>query len=136
MTPAEMARYTRIEVDRIVQTLNARAQSRAKSAVNELRNSAITTLSKDGTGRRYGKHIASAPGQTPAPDTGSLRMRWRQFVFAEPNLNGIKITVRIKSDVKYSEFLEKGTRKMAARPFKQKIKNDALPKISALYANL
>lgn len=136
MTPAEMARYTRVEVDRIVQTLNAKAQSRARSAVNELRNSAITTLSKDGTGRRYGKHIASAPGQTPAPDTGSLRMRWRQFVFAEPNLNGVKIIVRIKSDVKYSEFLEKGTKKMAARPFKQKIKNDAMPKINALYANL
>lgn len=136
MTPAEMARYVNVEVDRIVQTLNVKAQSRARTAVNELRNSAITTLSKDGTGRRYGKHIASSPGQTPAPDTGSLRMRWRQFVFAEPNLGGVKIIMRIKSDVKYSEFLEKGTRKMAARPYKQKIKNDALPKINALYANL
>ena len=136
MTPAEMARYVRVEVDKTVQMLNAKAQSRARRAVNELRNSAITTLSKDGTGRRYGRHIASSPGQTPAPDTGNLRMRWRQFVFAEPNLNGIKIIARIKSEVGYSQFLEKGTRKMAARPFKQKIKNDALPKISALYANL
>lgn len=136
MTPAEMARYVNVEVDRIVQTLNVKAQSRARTAVNELRNSAITTLSKDGTGRRYGKHIASSPGQTPAPDTGNLRMRWCQFIFAEPNLNGVKIIVRIKSDVGYSQFLEKGTRKMAARPFKQKIKNDAMPKISALYASL
>jgi len=136
MTPSEMSKYVRVEVDKIVQTLNAEAQSRARRAVNELRNSAITTLSKDGTGRRYGRHIASSPGQTPAPDTGNLRMRWRQFVFAEPNLNGVKIIARIKSDVGYSQFLEKGTRKMAARPFKQKTKNDALPKISALYASL
>lgn len=136
MTPAEMSKYVRVEVDRIVQTLNAEAQSRARRAVNELRNSAIITLSKDGTGRRYGKHIASSPGATPAHDTGNLRMRWQKFVFAEPNLNGVKIIVRIKSDVAYSKFLEKGTRKMAARPFKQKIKDDATPKISKIYSNL
>jgi hypothetical protein len=68
------------------------------------------------TGRRYKKsknvtHIASAPGQPPATDTGRL-------------VSGVLISaeqggyaVRVGTNIKYGKDLEYGTRKMAARPW-------------------
>ena len=141
-TGASAANYVRVEVNRLVQELNQQAQAKARQGVNELRNAAILVLSKDGTGRRYkrgksGWHIASAPGQPPAPDTGNLRRNWRQLVLAEFNGQGagIRIRMRIKSDMPYSEFLEKGTRKMAPRPYKQRIRDKAEPAIRAIYSS-
>lgn len=61
------------------------------------------------SGRRYGNHISSAPGQSPANWTGALvrsikvkKEKHRAFVFIEK---------------KYAEYLEFGTSKMAPRPF-------------------
>ena len=141
-TGASAAQYVRVEVDHIVKTLNQEAQSRARRAANILQNSAYKVLGKDGTGRRYKRganswQIASAPGQPPAPDFGNLRRNWRKMVTAEPSMGGgVRIRTRIKSDMPYSEFLEKGTSKMAARPYKQKVKEQARPEIEALYASL
>lgn len=69
--------------------------------------------------RRFRSHQASAPGEAPAVDTGALRkgsqrtpaqklsaMRWRVIA---------GVTVQ-SGRSKIAEWLEKGTRKMAARP--------------------
>ena len=138
MTPAAAAKYLRVEVNAIVQEMNQNAQSRARRGVNLLRNAALEVLGQDGSGRRYGRHIASAPGQPPAPDKGNLRRNWRQAVIGYPNGKGLGITIKmqITSDVKYAMFLEKGTRKMAARPFKERIKTKARPPIEALFASI
>ena len=141
-TGASAANYARVEVNRLVQELNQQAQAKARQGVNELRNAAILVLSKDGTGKRYkrgksGWYIASAPGQPPAPDTGDLRGKWRKLILAEFSGQGagIRIKMRIKSDMPYSVYLEKGTRKMAARPFKKRIRDMAMPAIKAIYSN-
>lgn len=63
------------------------------------------------TGRMYGKHQASAPGEAPATDTGRLvkSITWqtlRQGLAAD-----------VGSPLPYAVFLEEGTSKMAARPW-------------------
>ena len=65
------------------------------------------------TGKIYGDHQASAPGEAPASETGEL-------------LSGLQVIIRgnqysrsavIVSNSAKSSMLEFGTRKMAARPF-------------------
>jgi HK97 gp10 family phage protein len=61
------------------------------------------------SGRRYGNHTSSAPGQSPANWTGKL-------------LRSIKIQKTkgmafVYITAKYAEFLEFGTSKMRPRPF-------------------
>lgn len=135
MSPAAGARQLEIEVRGIVLQINARARSRAVRGVQILYNAAQVVLGQDGSGRTYGRHVASAPGQPPAPDKGNLKRNWRGRTFALPNGKGLGITVhmQITSDMFYHDFLEHGTRKMAPRPFHQRIKTKARPKIVALF---
>ena len=138
MTPAAAARYLQIEVNSLVMELNANARSRAFRGVNLLRNAALVVLGQDGSGRVYGKHVASAPGQPPSPDTGNLRRNWRMATLAYPNGKGLGINIhmRITSDMFYADFLEHGTRKMAARPHRDRIKTKARPQIVALFSSI
>lgn len=131
-----MAADIEVAVRQIVQEINAAALSRADRGLNLLRNAALDVLGHDGSGRRYGKHVASAPGEPPAPQTGSLRRNWQQQKLAQGNGGGVRIIMRIKSNVFYSKFLEHGTRKMSPRPFHDRIKNKAKPQIAALFANI
>lgn len=139
MSPAEGARQVEIEVRNIVQGINARAISRGVRGVNLLRNAANVVLGQNGSGRVYRNgHVASAPGQPPAPDTGNLRRNWRQRVYAHGNGkgNGVTVHLQISSQMFYQQFLENGTRKMAARPFHEPIKTKARPEIVALFASI
>lgn len=122
-----------VAVREIVQDINAAAKSRADRSLNIMRNAALEVLGQDGSGRRYGKHIASAPGQPPAPDKGNLRRNWQQRKYISGN---VRIVLEMKSRMFYAGFLEHGTRKMAARPYHDRIKKKALPEIKALYSNL
>lgn len=79
-------------------------------------------LSRPGSGRVYGKHRASAPGEPPAPDTGNLRANTN----ADTNLrrDGDDIVGRIVANAEYAEALEKGTERMAPRPFLSTLRDD------------
>ena len=124
-----------------VQEINAAAISRSTRALNIMRNTILTVLSKEGSGRVYkrgakGFQVASAPGETPAPDSGSLRKDWHGTKNILSNGGGVRIILRQRSDHFYQTFLEHGTRKMAPRPHVDKIQNQAKPKIAALFASI
>jgi hypothetical protein len=72
-------------------------------------------LNRPGSGRVYGKHQASAPGEPPAPDLGHLRANTN----ADPTLRqeGDETIGKIDANAAYAEALEKGTERMAARPY-------------------
>ena len=64
--------------------------------------------------RRSVRHQASAPGEAPATDTGSLV----GSLAIEPDPDGLGTKVLARSG--YAMWLEFGTRRMAARPFFQR----------------
>lgn len=95
----------------------------------DLRANIVQEISKRGKGRTYthffhtnknGKlvqgrkrnkpHIASAPGDPPATDTGRLK---NNIYFERLGAT----TAAVGSDLVYAVYLEYGTERMAARPF-------------------
>lgn len=61
------------------------------------------------TGRIYGTHQASAPGEAPASETGDLISKFKKY------RRGTKLTVSNFSD--HAALLELGTQRMLPRPF-------------------
>ena len=82
-----------------------------KVAALELERAIKLVLSHPGTGRTYGKHQASAPGEPPAVDTGILRN-----TIGTESLGGV---IRIGSGQEYAPILEYGSglARIAPRPF-------------------
>ncbi len=70
-----------------------------------------TGLAAGGTGRTYGSHVASSPGQMPATDTGNLAGS------LQSELDKNSYVGSYGTSVDYAPHLEYGTSKMAARPF-------------------
>lgn len=137
----QVIRSVEAEVNDEVQSVNMQARSRAFRATNVMQNVAYNVLGKDGSGRVYkrgakGEHTASAPGAAPAPDTGNLRRNWRRFVFSQPAGKGERIICRIKSDMPYAAALESGTARMKARPFRQRIIDQAKTEIVSIFGEV
>ena len=93
----------------------------------------IEVLSKGGSGKKYKRlpNRSSAPGETPAPQSGKLRQDWDDQTLIE----GDQVTSRIKSNSKHAEWLEGGTKKMAKRPFIDPIKKKAEPEIVKIFGS-
>ena len=134
----DIERQMQIKVDEAVKSAKTKVQSKTIRAANHLRNAALNVLRGQRGGRIYRKsgsttYTASAPGEPPAVRTGTLRVSWG--IKAEGSGDGT-YTAGIYSNVKYAPFLEEGTSKMAARPFKQKIIDEAKPNITQLFNDL
>ena len=135
-----MAMNIKPEITKMVNKINFEAKSRAFRASNELRNSALTVLRGQRSGRIYkrpfasGTYTASAPGEPPAVRSGDLRRSWRQKTASESTSKGMMVRPAITTEVKYAPWLDEGTPKMAPRPFEQPIIEDAKPKIKAIYS--
>lgn len=103
--------------------IDALADQHVNRRAQELRTDIVETLSQPGTGRVYGQHQASAPGEAPTVNTGRLR----QAVNVQKVADG-HYTVG-SGRVEYADDLEFGTRTIAPRPawrpaieaFKQKL---------------
>lgn len=85
-------------------------------AAESVRTEAINLiLDTPKTGRLYVRrtvtHQASAPGEPPASDTGTLVNR----INVKPNLT--KLSATVEANTAYAAYLEFGTARMAERPF-------------------
>ena len=113
--------------------------SRATRGVNELRNAELEVLKGQRSGRVYRKYpfkssyTASAPGEPPARRTGNLRLHWNGEVKGGATGNGVEVTLQLESQESYAGYLEHGTRKMAPRPFVERIKEKASPGIKRIF---
>lgn len=124
-----------------VAEINRKVISRGVRAVNAMRNAELEVLKGQRSGRVYRKphskatYTASAPGEPPARRTGNLRMHWNGQVKSEGASNGgVAIIAELESQEPYAGYLENGTSKMAARPFSDKIKEEAMPEIQRIYS--
>ena len=112
--------------------VNAELPARAEAASQRLRSAALEILRGRRSGRHYGKHIASAPGEPPAVRTGRLRGSWRPVRYGANHQNPA-----IESNVMYAGYMEHGTPggMIAPRPYEAKIVQKAKPEIEAIYAS-
>ncbi|MCX4294323.1 MAG: hypothetical protein OSJ56_09745 [Prevotella sp.] len=129
------------KIDRKVESVNNQAVSRGTQAVNALRNAELEVLKGQRSGRVYRKphskasYTASAPGEPPARRTGNLRLHWNGKVIKERTSGGgLNITAELESQEPYAGILEHGSRRMAPRPFLERIKQKAMPKIKRIYS--
>lgn len=107
----------RLDEAAIIERVRSAAMRGVYKGVSLVRNEAISLiLDTPKTGRIYRRgdeeHQASAPGEAPASDTGTLVGRIRVDRSREAELIGI---VRASTD--YAKALEYGTPRMEPRPF-------------------
>ena len=119
MRPGEAAAILPERAGKEVEIVKREIAGRTYRAANELRNSALTVLNNASP---------SAPGSPPGVRSNSLRSTWLPSATAA--------SISIESGVFYSGYLEHGTRKMAARPFVDKIQQNALPKIISIFQEI
>lgn len=129
----------------VLATVEQQARSRTVRAANVMKkySNKVLSNSPQRTGKVYrkpfaktGTYIASAPGEPPAmrPGSGTLRKSWEPLPTAEMAPGGKVYTPGIHTDVKYAPMLQDGTKKMAARPFEDKIKQEAWPEVEQIYS--
>lgn len=128
-------------IQEAVKDAQTKAKSCAVRASNHLRNAAMNVLRGSRSGKRYRKpysnsyYTASAQGEPPAVRTGMLRMSWGLKAEGDGKDN---YTAGIYTDVPYAEKLDKGTPggKIKPRPYKDKIIEEAKPKVISVFEEL
>lgn len=106
--------------------LSKDAEKRVDAAVQatglEVRGDIVKRIQRGpATGRVYGNHQASAPGEAPATDTGRLV---NSTVYKREG----RISASVGSDLAYAAMLEFGTSKIDPRPAWIPALEDAKPK--------
>lgn len=118
--------------------------ARTYRASNELRNASLYVLRGQRSGRRYRvpftkrTYQASKPGESPAVRTGLFRLSWGTHIHVEKQGVHFRAVAAIESNIRVGkyllgEILESGTKRMAPRPYKQAVKDRAMPKIQEIY---
>ncbi len=119
MALSAAAGAVQIAVEAEVERVKTEARSRMPRAANQLRNAELRILRGPSP---------SSPGSPPGVRSGNLRRNWTMFSSDE--------VFGIQSGMGYSGYLEEGTRKMAARPYVEKVKTEAMPKIKAVFEEI
>lgn len=123
MTPEAAARALAIEIRETYMRTQSQMNSRLPRAANALRNAEIDVLT--------GNPSPSPPGSPPGSRSRHLRNSWTPYYSG-----GAAGMFGIKSGAHYAGYLEKGTSKMEARPFVDKIQEAALPEIIAMFSEI
>ncbi len=124
----------RFYTEEVTRAIDDAASKRMLEAVNEVRNTALETLSGNRSGRTYkvpgtGRtYTASSPGEPPAQVTGRLRQSIKTAVGGE----GKEVVGIVGTDLDYGKYVEFGTRKMAARPWLRASFEKAIPRIKQI----
>lgn len=106
-------------IGKVMKKIGSKAEERMLEAVQEVRNTAIETLSGSRTGRVYRVpgtnklYTASSPGEPPAVQLGDLRKSVKGGVEKE----GRDVVGFVGTELSKGAFLEHGTSRMAARPW-------------------
>jgi len=129
----EIKQRLKIAVSNEVKAIGQKAASRGHRAVQVIRNTELRVLKGTRSGRLYGKHRASAAGEAPAVKTGRLRSQWHGSVQGSVNSKGASVIPTLESKTPYAGILDKGTRRMASRPFKDRIAEAALPEVKKIF---
>jgi HK97 gp10 family phage protein len=74
----------------------------------------ISMSARSHSGKVYGKHRASAPGETPSVDTANLV---NSIAMELVEVTATSAEANIGTGVEYGYWLEYGTERMEARPF-------------------
>lgn len=125
------------EVNKTIREIKREVKSRAVRGSRVLKNTEIHILSGQRSGRVYKKsgkktsYTASAPGEPPAVRSGKLRRSFRAV--SKASAGSATAKVAIETDTHYAGYLEYGTRKMAARPYVDKIMEEAEPEITKIF---
>lgn len=114
----------------MIEQIKSQIPARATSVSIALKNASMEVLSGPRSGRSYrkpngGTYIASAPGEPPASRTSTL-MGSFQPIQADPNI------AAIETSVPYAPLLESGTGRMAPRPYRERIIEQAGPAIEQI----
>lgn len=130
-----------VEVAKKVTAIGVEMRSRAVRGSRALKSAELQVLRGQRGGKKYKKaykkthYTASASGEPPAVRSGKLRSSFRPSAktYGNPFGGAASVYVSIETDTHYAGFLEDGTRKMAARPYVEKIKQQAEPEITAIF---
>ncbi len=145
----------------VVTQVTTEAKSRAFRASNLLRNAELQVLAGQRSGKVYkvpftgpgqrvkknGKivrkkgrfYTASAPGESPAARTGTLRRSWLQRPYATNTPKGVIIQasivsqIRLKTGRTLADTLENGAPNLKPRPFRKKTQKMAMTNIIKVY---
>lgn len=131
-------------IKRNVNSIKSQIIQRGVSAANELRNSVLHILAGQRSGRRYRVpgtkqyYTASAPGEAPANRTGILRNSYKSYSIGFDFGNVYEMHSIADSSYRVNgrllgDMLERGTKKIKPRPFKQASIDRAKPKILSIY---
>lgn len=128
--PEVTIRVTRNETPELMQKLDAAIGRFVRKGAAYIEGELKSSMAQAKTGRSYkrGKdkvHIASAPGESPAVDSGNLTGSIQQ-VFPST------LEAKIGTNVEYAVLLESGTTRMAARPLWEATAKESLPTLEKM----
>ena len=115
---------------RIRKQLEPRAKDIIILLIGDLEKIVKSSMEGSKTGRTYGGHQASAPGEAPAIDTAALFDSMQQS-FEDGGLTGV-----LGFFTDYAIHLEFSTTNMEARPFARPALNKMIPRIRAAFDQL